>query len=466
MIFVIIFIIGLYLCLKLLAFLIEAWKESRHQSFYSDLKEDARELIEKGIVNKVQLLYDIEHVLCSYKGWDFGLLYDTPEDQDRPDWVEALYLTSDVEEVRKYYWSTELDEIKSLIEKFNVSLYFDEYLILDTIFNELGLDLRPHLDRDIVWDEDIKNRIEEIFEKNKSNIIISKIQYVISEGMRGKKSQIQFLEKMKGSSKKLAKKLLDEKLKEMAIESLREDYVYFFINDIGYDSTGPDPEIVSAYSHDINELKDWHEENEEKPWSEILEEKMNLYRNSFSLDTQSEYNTQFEAMKKDALLFGYEKEGTLSSWYKDGSGRWECEYDEWTNKNGKFISWDESEQKSDEGTYKDGKQDGLWTEWHDNGQKQSEKTYKDGERIGLWIEWHDNGQMSLEGTYKDGEQDGLFTQWYENGQKESESIYKDGKQDGLEPHWYENGQMQSEETYKDGEWISEKKWNEDGSVKE
>ena len=45
-------------------------------------------------------------------------------------------------------------------------------------------------------------------------------------------------------------------------------------------------------------------------------------------------------------------------------------------------------------------------------------------------------------------------------------IIKNGKQDGLWTDWYENGQKESEGTWKDGEKISEKYWNEDGSVKE
>ena len=64
------------------------------------------------------------------------------------------------------------------------------------------------------------------------------------------------------------------------------------------------------------------------------------------------------------------------------------------------------------------------------------------------------------------ERDGLYTNWYKNGQKRDELTYKDGKFDGLYTNWYENGQKRFEGTYKDGELISEKYWNEEGSVKE
>ena len=39
------------------------------------------------------------------------------------------------------------------------------------------------------------------------------------------------------------------------------------------------------------------------------------------------------------------------------------------------------------------------------------------------------------------------------------------ERDGLYTNWYKNGQKRDELTYKDGELISEKYWNEDGSVK-
>jgi len=56
--------------------------------------------------------------------------------------------------------------------------------------------------------------------------------------------------------------------------------------------------------------------------------------------------------------------------------------------------------------------------------------------------------------------------WYENGQKSSEGTFKNGIGGGVITEWYENGQKKKEETYKDGNLISEKRWNEDGSVKE
>ena len=55
--------------------------------------------------------------------------------------------------------------------------------------------------------------------------------------------------------------------------------------------------------------------------------------------------------------------------------------------------------------------------------------------------------------------------WGEQQSKEYEIKYTN-LGDTITEEWYENGQKSSENTYKDGKWISEKEWNEDGSVKE
>ena len=102
-------------------------------------------------------------------------------------------------------------------------------------------------------------------------------------------------------------------------------------------------------------------------------------------------------------------------------------------------------------------------EYQSNGKKRLEGTYKDGKRDGLWTRWHENGQMKVKGTFKDGEQDGLWTWWDKNGQKSFEGTYKDGQEDGLLTWWHNNGQKWKEKTYKDGEEISAKCWDADGN---
>ncbi|MDP7608109.1 MAG: toxin-antitoxin system YwqK family antitoxin [Candidatus Marinimicrobia bacterium] len=99
-----------------------------------------------------------------------------------------------------------------------------------------------------------------------------------------------------------------------------------------------------------------------------------------------------------------------------------------TNKSysGQVFSLYDDGKKKEEGTFKDGKEDGLWTAWYENGQKKAEGTFKDGKEDGLVTLWYENGHKQQEGTFKDGEYDGLWTYWYENGQKKQEVTFKDG----------------------------------------
>ena len=121
-------------------------------------------------------------------------------------------------------------------------------------------------------------------------------------------------------------------------------------------------------------------------------------------------------------------------------------------------------QKSMEGNYKDGKEDGLWVWWYENGQKEAEVNWKNGKQDGLHLNWYENGQKAAEGNNKDGKFDGLHLEWYKNGQKAVEANYKDGKEEGLETQWHENGQKGIEKNYKDGTLVegSAKYWNSKG----
>ena len=136
----------------------------------------------------------------------------------------------------------------------------------------------------------------------------------------------------------------------------------------------------------------------------------------------------------------------------------------------KYIEYYPNGQKKSEGILRyDEKgipvRDGKWTYWVSLGQKDKEVTYKDGKEDGLWTSWwySSNGQKRYEVTYKEGKEDGLATEWWENGNKYSEKTYKDGKEDGLATSWHEYGEKYREQNYSVGELISDKMWDEDGN---
>ena len=107
---------------------------------------------------------------------------------------------------------------------------------------------------------------------------------------------------------------------------------------------------------------------------------------------------------------------------------------------GEYLKWHENGQKQEEGTYKDGKEDGRWMLYDENGQKEFDTTYKDGKEDGLETLWYENGQKATEAMHKAGKKNGLATLWYENGQKWNEITYKDGNPDGRFTGWHESGE--------------------------
>lgn len=131
---------------------------------------------------------------------------------------------------------------------------------------------------------------------------------------------------------------------------------------------------------------------------------------------------------------------------------------------GILFSLHENGQLASEGTYKDGKVDGVVKGWYENGQLRIEAFHKasvagatDGAdkdwsagADGVWKTWYENGQLKSESTYKDRKAIGVWKVWYENGQLELEETFKDDKLDGVLKEWHENGQLKSEQIYKDG----------------
>lgn len=83
----------------------------------------------------------------------------------------------------------------------------------------------------------------------------------------------------------------------------------------------------------------------------------------------------------------------------------------------------------DEGTYENGKQEGLYKYYYETGEV-AEWVYKDSQRHGPHKHYYESGMLKEEGTYKDGQLEGLYRHYYENGKLKEELTYKDGKREG------------------------------------
>ena len=183
---------------------------------------------------------------------------------------------------------------------------------------------------------------------------------------------------------------------------------------------------------------------------EVPANKLSKEDNEFigSLAKPEKINPNPEGVNQDELE---EREGII---YLKGSD---------TPFTGKYLNFFENGQKKLEGSYKDGKLDGLEVAWHENGKKMGESKFKDGMDV-LRAEYYENGQKAHEITFKDGKMI-LEMRWYENGNKLGEGHYKDGQANDLWARWHENGKKASEAYHSKGGKLvegSEKFWNNKG----
>jgi len=108
--------------------------------------------------------------------------------------------------------------------------------------------------------------------------------------------------------------------------------------------------------------------------------------------------------------------------------------------------------------------DGWFRRYWENGNLRYEWYFKDGEQDGGAKAWWPNGDIKNKRNYRDGKLHGPLKAWRENGRVSGIRDFKDGKRDGLWTDYHKSGQVWMKQTYKSGKLISEKYWNEDGSV--
>ncbi|MEM4987354.1 hypothetical protein V8G57_08125 [Collimonas sp. H4R21] len=80
------------------------------------------------------------------------------------------------------------------------------------------------------------------------------------------------------------------------------------------------------------------------------------------------------------------------------SGKVKCRYARYLSedgtrwiRHGPYRAHHENSQLASEGTYVNGKEDGLWRDYHSNAQLAAEGSYRDGVEVGDWLYWNDDG---------------------------------------------------------------------------
>ncbi len=163
------------------------------------------------------------------------------------------------------------------------------------------------------------------------------------------------------------------------------------------------------------------------------------------------YDAKWEKTKeKNALYYrtitpdGNEFE--IKDYYMDGNqiqmeGHYTSEKALDPEKTGVFIYYFKGGQKSREGEYKKGKNEGIWNEWHKDGAKKSSGNYIKGEKEGIWEYYHKKGKLSAKGSYLKGEKDGIWEYFYDTGEKSTIFSYSKGKKDGDKTVYHKNGKL-------------------------
>lgn len=107
------------------------------------------------------------------------------------------------------------------------------------------------------------------------------------------------------------------------------------------------------------------------------------------------------------------------SFYRDSNG------DEvW---HGKRIEWTQGGQRFSEGSYVNGKAEGLRTYWHENGRKSAEGNYHDNLPVGVWLKWYPDGQLQEKCEYENGQKNGTCAYWSETNREADIVRYVKGK---------------------------------------
>ena len=139
-----------------------------------------------------------------------------------------------------------------------------------------------------------------------------------------------------------------------------------------------------------------------------------------------------------------------------------CSKDEATKKEDQNFDFKESEQAPSNYTPKVGAVDMKTLDLNPEGLfclTGSDVPYT-GKVFSLWA----NGNVEVEGSYKDGKPDGLTTSWYATGERKDQVAYKDNNREGIQIQWHKNGKKKMEQVFNAGKLLSENFWGKDGNA--
>ena len=120
-----------------------------------------------------------------------------------------------------------------------------------------------------------------------------------------------------------------------------------------------------------------------------------------------------------------------------------------------------------EGSFSNGRQNGVWTYYHQNGKVNRKATYKDGQTDGSWEVYRADGTLAAKRAFSDGQRDREWIVYDASGERPiREEHYVRGKRDGVWKTWFPNGEPRQEVSFREGvKHGPSKEWNENGEVR-
>ena len=99
--------------------------------------------------------------------------------------------------------------------------------------------------------------------------------------------------------------------------------------------------------------------------------------------------------------------------------------------NGNYLEWYLDSKQKEDGNYKIGKKDLLWTYWNEFGERRFEE-WREGVLFDSFeYEYYPNGQVKEEPSYENGRKHGDWVRYFQDGTVRGLSVYKEGFKDGL-----------------------------------
>lgn len=130
--------------------------------------------------------------------------------------------------------------------------------------------------------------------------------------------------------------------------------------------------------------------------------------------------------------------------------------------NGHFYFFHANGNLESEGTYVNGKKNGIWISFHNSGIMSDSAVYNFGNIIGTSLSWHPNGYIS-DSTTQNEDGSGIHVSWFENGAPSYAGLYAAGrKKKGKWKYYHNNGTISSIEIFSDGKLSDKTYFDEEG----